>query len=157
MTLCEKCGDTFPTWDNFQRHNCVMAALRERGSIPPEKRIPVELVKVIFIPKARMTFTEEEVSALFQASAAHYDAKCRQAGQLGGVLWGMRNMIEEGKVETDLEWGQVDLLAKISEQLELTHRNDPAFVARMNYGPNSFHNVLSKLRVSYEEVNRISK
>lgn len=28
-TLYEKCGETFESWDKFQRHSCAMSALRE--------------------------------------------------------------------------------------------------------------------------------
>lgn len=29
-TLCEKCGEVFKNWNGFQRHACVMGALREK-------------------------------------------------------------------------------------------------------------------------------
>jgi hypothetical protein len=113
----------------------------------------VQLQKVRFIPEAIIEFTEEEIKALFQASEAHYDYKCQQASQPGGVLWGIRNQITDGKADVILKWRDIDLLGKIAEQLTFTHRKDPAFCARMNYGPQSFGGILQTLNIEYNKVN----
>src|SRR5712671_6861900 len=110
----------------------------------------MQLQKITFIPKAVIEFIEEEVTALFAASEAHYDYKCQQASQVGGLLWGIRNCLENGKAEVSLLWSEVDLLAKIAEQLSLTHRNNPALVARLQYNAdNSFSAILRKLNEEY--------
>jgi hypothetical protein len=31
--LCEKCGEIFKNWDQFQRHACAMGALREKQEV----------------------------------------------------------------------------------------------------------------------------
>jgi hypothetical protein len=36
--LCEKCGREFETWDDFQRHGCVMGALRELQEVKRDAR-----------------------------------------------------------------------------------------------------------------------
>ena len=113
----------------------------------------MQLQKVIFVPQALMEFTQQEIDALFKASEAHYDCKCQQASKPGGVLWGLRNGLEGGKTVVQLKWSDLDLLGKIAEQLSLTHRNDPAFVARLNYGPQSFSGILQKMNEDYKQVN----
>lgn len=29
VVICSKCADSFKNWDAFQRHSCVMGALKE--------------------------------------------------------------------------------------------------------------------------------
>jgi hypothetical protein len=115
----------------------------------------VQLQRVTFVPKALMEFTEEEIGALFLASEAHYDGVCRQASQPGGILWGLRNRLADGKAEAELSWKDLDLFGKVAEQLDLTHRDKPALVARMRYNSeNSFSAILRKLNDEYDRINR---
>lgn len=119
----------------------------------------MQLKKVVFIPELEIEFSRAEITALMEASAAHYDSTCRKAGQIGGFLYGIKNQLFPGKNSNDttsarLTWGQVNLLAKIAEQLSLTHRSQPAFVASLTFGPQSFSAFLRKLSEEYERVNK---
>ena len=114
----------------------------------------MQLQKIVFIPQAIIEFTEEEVNALFQASEAHYDHKCQEVSKQGGTLWGIRNRLTDGKAEAPLTWHEIDLLGKVAEQLDLTHRKNPALVARLRYNSeNSFSAILRKLNEEYDRVN----
>lgn len=113
------------------------------------------LERVIFAPRALIEFTAEEISALFLASEAHYDGVCRQASQPGGVLWGLRNRLTDGKARAELSHRDIDLLGKVAEQLDLTCRDKPALVARIRYNSeNSFSAILRKLNDEYDRINR---
>jgi hypothetical protein len=115
----------------------------------------MHLERVIFIPTALIQFTEEEISALFLASAAHYDGVCRQASQPGGVLWGLRNRLHDGIAQAEISHRDLDLLGKVAEQLDLTHRDNPGLVARIRYNSeNSFSAILRKLNDEYDRINR---
>jgi hypothetical protein len=88
---------------------------RQRPSLPE--------AEIIYIAEARVKFTAEEVNALFAASESHYDGLCRRQSQPGGILWGLRNRIEYPPIEQCMSTYDVDLLAKIAEQLDLVYRH----------------------------------
>src|ERR1700722_16327572 len=99
----------------------------------------MELKKIIYIPKARVEFTEEEVMALIEASEHHYDHKCKELSQPGGILYGIRNMLKDGKAEVALRFSELDVLAKTAEVLSYMPHMKRELVARFWFGANSFH------------------
>jgi len=68
-------------------------------------------------------YTKEDVDLLMVMSQRHYDSKCRQASQVGGIIYGMKNrldfMLDEekelGQVEASFTTQDLDLLCKITE------------------------------------------
>ena len=64
----------------------------------------------------RVVFTKAEMHLLLLCSLRHYDRVCRDAGNVGGFLYGLKNRLDEdGDVAADLEFRQLDTLAKIVE------------------------------------------
>jgi hypothetical protein len=80
----------------------------------------VKTEKLVPYYKAEVTFTREDVDALMQNSARHYDGECRNAGKLGGFLYGISNRFvavpTDQTVTVELWAIQLDLLAKICER-----------------------------------------
>jgi len=79
----------------------------------------MKLVKMWYQPQADVEVTWTEVESLMLLSERHYDVKCRELGQQGGALYGMRNMFEtQGKgavVVYRLDMDKAQLVAKVSE------------------------------------------
>lgn len=82
----------------------------------------MKFAKIIFTAEADISFTREEVELLMRLSASHYDGVCRQAGQVGGFLYGMNNrfVVEVPEVvalgnTVELSFREIDTLCKILE------------------------------------------
>ena len=80
------------------------------------------------IPEAILVFTKEEVALMVECSRLHYDGKCKDAGRVGGFLYGINNVIAFVDSERPgedprhhLTFRQVDTLAKIVEPFVLLH------------------------------------
>ena len=66
---------------------------------------------------ACITLTRRELQLLMNMSEGHYDHTCRKLAGLGGVLYGLKNwMEEEDSVDATLSQGQINLLCKVMEQ-----------------------------------------
>lgn len=84
----------------------------------------MKLDRVTFTPVAVLFVTPEEIDALIQCAAEHYDAACRSAGEVGGFLYGMKmrsttvvtgdSFLMNAEVHS-LAIDQVNLLLKILE------------------------------------------
>lgn len=76
--------------------------------------------KLVPYYKAEVTFTREEIAQLMRNSARHYDGECRNAGKVGGFLYGISNHFvavpADQTVTVELWAIQLDLLAKICER-----------------------------------------
>lgn len=80
-------------------------------------------------PSVVVSFTLEELNLLMWAASMHYDFTCKEAGHLGGFLYGMDIHAKLGaelrpaELPTHtLDFRQIDLLAKISESLVASDR-----------------------------------
>jgi len=68
------------------------------------------------IIQAEIEFTREELDQLTKLSEAHYDGRCKAAGQLGGFLYGIKvQLFDQPSVAIQVNWYQLDLLCKIAE------------------------------------------
>jgi hypothetical protein len=81
----------------------------------------MELDSLVFIAKAEVILTLDEVQALMDLAATHYDGACIAAGQHGGFIYGWYNLVtfssaNQRKVPVRVTWDQFDLVAKILEQ-----------------------------------------
>jgi hypothetical protein len=70
--------------------------------------------------EAKVSFSPAEIDHLLRLSAAHRNSRCRAAGQVGGFLYGLNNIIKmvdytEDTLEHTLKWSEVDTLRKITE------------------------------------------
>lgn len=70
---------------------------------------------IVYVPEATISFAAEEVEVLVQCSAAHYDHRCREASEVGGFLYGIRNRLMNGTADCCLATYEVDLLCKVLE------------------------------------------
>jgi hypothetical protein len=72
---------------------------------------------------AEVLFTPEEVKNMMKCSSEHYDHLCKEAGVVGGCVYGLNNRFvvfpdedgEENRVPALLTHSEVDLLCKILE------------------------------------------
>lgn len=77
-------------------------------------------LKIIYKPHFRVVVTKRLFTALFVCSEHHYDANCRSASKVGGILWGVKNSFEWAETEPDTvawtwNWREMDLLLKLTE------------------------------------------
>jgi hypothetical protein len=84
----------------------------------------MKIGKVTYKPMITLIFTKTDVDILMSCSAAHYDGKCRQAGEYGGIIYGMNNEFklfetdaDKTEIERRMEFRDIDLLAKVTEQV----------------------------------------
>lgn len=75
----------------------------------------MQVEKIVYRPMAALIFSAEDVSVLMECSAAHYDWKCKQAGKVGGFVYGLMNRVDQSKAEAVMEFGEIDIMAKIVE------------------------------------------
>lgn len=75
----------------------------------------MEFKKTVYVAEALILFTDADIELLSMAADRHYDGKCRETVKRGGVLYGLRNALIDGRVDTILKAGEVDILAKICE------------------------------------------
>jgi len=77
----------------------------------------MRLSSIAFKPKGYIQFSPEEIALLLECSEKHYDSVCKEAGRVGGFLYGLKNWMENVKESTahDLTFREIDTLAKISE------------------------------------------
>lgn len=81
----------------------------------------MNLKKIIYTPSADVVLTGAEVMVLMEFAAGHSDHKCREAGQVGGFLYGLKSRLGESPsvaevlTGTSLEFGEIDTLAKVTE------------------------------------------
>lgn len=60
--------------------------------------------------------TREELDHLIKVSHAHYDSKCQSASEIGGFIYGWKNMLfESSEVSVSMTIQQMDLITKILE------------------------------------------
>lgn len=84
----------------------------------------MNLSLIRFIPVCEVGFTKVEVEWLMKLSAWHYDGVCRNAGRLGGFLYGINNhfvLDEEHSLQASdvqLTFGEIDILCKILERAD---------------------------------------
>jgi hypothetical protein len=69
----------------------------------------------LYSPRVKVAFSETDIFALFLYSERHYDGLCRAQSQQGGILWGLRNRLENGFAVTYLKTDEADLIGKICE------------------------------------------
>lgn len=67
----------------------------------------------LYMPHPEVEFTHGEAILLFCAAASHYDGKCKQAAQQGGVLFGLLNTLGVNPEEVRL-FTLDDCLAELS-------------------------------------------
>jgi hypothetical protein len=81
--------------------------------------VNVKTGKFRYYPKLEVTFSLAEVEFLLACSQRHYDWRCREVGQCGGFLFGIKNyfIARENEVETtvELDSTELNLLMKILE------------------------------------------
>lgn len=66
---------------------------------------------------ACITLTRRELQLLMSMSEGHYDHTCRSLAGLGGVLYGLKNYMEDSdSVDATLSQRQINLLCKVMEQ-----------------------------------------
>lgn len=53
----------------------------------------IRQIEITWSPIFWLDLTVEQVNLLMQMSAMHYDARCKQAGQVGGFLYGWSNQV----------------------------------------------------------------
>lgn len=78
----------------------------------------MKLSCITFKAACQLTFTKEEVELLMKLSASHYDAHCREVGQVGGFLFGLNNRISiltDAVSEPTLSFREINTLCKILE------------------------------------------
>jgi hypothetical protein len=76
--------------------------------------------KIIFQPLVTLIFSKADVERLMALSANHYDWTCQKTGQVGGEIYGMwaeLDLLDKPEVERVMQFRQIDLLAKVTEQL----------------------------------------
>lgn len=71
--------------------------------------------KTVYVAEALILFTDADIELLSMAADRHYDHKCRETVKQGGLLYGLRNTLIDGRVDAILKVAEVDLLAKICE------------------------------------------
>lgn len=88
----------------------------------------MKLTQIRFTPSAELAFEREEVELLMRLSKSHYDAHCRQVGQVGGFLYGLNNryVMEVPEVvalgnTVSLSFREIDTLCKILESAMHSH------------------------------------
>ena len=72
----------------------------------------------IFVPRAVLKFTKEEVDLMMKCSARHYDGHCKAVGRVGGFLYGIYNRYswsDDPEPEITLTFREIDTLAKVVE------------------------------------------
>lgn len=76
----------------------------------------MNLVEITFSPTAHVEITLEELSVMIACAKAHYDSRCKEAAEVGGLLFGMGNRYDtEPSAVHPLSWRDLDLLSKILE------------------------------------------
>ena len=112
----------------------------------------MKLERVVFTPKAVITFTYEEVKALMELSRNHYDYTCRSLSEPGrdAVIWALTwggEIRPEDAESSPLTFREVDLMAKCCEM---------AGPAKSDVGAELYwelHQVLKRLNEESERVN----
>ena len=67
------------------------------------------------VPHIDMVVNEEEIAAIIDAGARHYDSTCRAAVNVGGFVYGWSNMVSDGPCTVTATFRQLDTVAKILE------------------------------------------
>ena len=102
------------------------------------------------------TLTKAEIEHLMNVSAKHYDSKCQQAHEPGGIIYGWKNQLwDKNEVELEATIRELDLITKILEvECYLNHTSHIVEEAkRLNLGQK--FNSLAK--AACEESERINK
>jgi hypothetical protein len=69
---------------------------------------------------SNIVLTRAEINHLKHVSSIHYDEKCKNAGRLGGFIYGWYNMLgTDDEVEISATFKQLDLITKILEMENL--------------------------------------
>jgi len=75
-------------------------------------------IKFARVIEAQLELTRAELGLLIANSKAHYDGHCRSMSEVGGILYGMRNMLdleEEGVARRFCTFRDVDSMTKCME------------------------------------------
>jgi hypothetical protein len=109
----------------------------------------MKLERIIYIPEAEISITREEINLLLKWSSEHYDYKCKEAGAVGGFLYGFSNhFIRKNKTtRVRVTMGELDLLMKICETV---HPRDAACSLLKTM---EIHSIFRKLKDEYESAN----
>lgn len=74
--------------------------------------------KFSYSVRMNVTLSIDEVKTLIRCSTGHYDVKCQKLSQPGGLLHRLHEMLKATQnktVQESLDFGSLDLLAKITE------------------------------------------
>lgn len=74
-------------------------------------------VTTVMRPRFQLTLSKSLVELLMKLSSVHYDRRCREAGQIGGFLYGWRNhfVVFDMDVPVETDSHELDTLLKIME------------------------------------------
>lgn len=75
--------------------------------------------------KVMLELNEPELELLIECSKAHYDRHCRSISEVGGFLYGMKNMLDIGEAERSCSFREIDTLCKCLEVSPLLYGKDP--------------------------------
>jgi hypothetical protein len=92
-----------------------------------------------YAPSVKVAFSETDIMSLFLFSEVHYDFLCKAQSKQGGILWGLRNRLENGFAVTYLTTSEVDLIGKICEC-------DPTMCGK-------FIKIIKECNAEYERLN----
>lgn len=116
---------------------------KKRAGRDDEKRITrndtLKPLAWLYTTKVKVAFSETDIMSLFLYSEMHYDGECKAQSKQGGILWGLRNRVEDGFAVTYLMPDEVDLIGKICEC-------DPAMCGRMS-------KIMEACNKEYERLN----
>jgi hypothetical protein len=83
----------------------------------------MKLLNIWYMPEADVEFSWTDVEDLILLSENHYDYKCRELSQRGGMLYGMRNMFHFPIFLGDERDKLLRLGAKITYRLDSSDAN----------------------------------
>lgn len=85
-------------------------------------------LKYAFTVEAQLELTKKELGILLECSKHHYDGHCQSMSRQGGILYGMRNMLdmeEEGVTRRFCAFREIDSMVKCLEIAPLVFRPTP--------------------------------
>ncbi|MCK5306996.1 MAG: hypothetical protein KAJ73_00155 [Zetaproteobacteria bacterium] len=76
----------------------------------------MKLDSIHFDPVALIQFNIDDVTLLKGCASSHYDGTCKAAGEPGGIIYGIGNIVDcDNGTPYALKFRQIDLLCKVLE------------------------------------------
>lgn len=96
-------------------------------------------IEITAVPKFHLSLSYPDATFLSELAAMHYDATCKNAGRLGGFLYGWINHLtladacEAADTTVDATWRELDICLKILENTGTDEQRDRASALRMAF------------------------